>query len=237
MDVGSGCLPQEEDAGPSHGEGKWVRVNRVRVPVEAKADSEPEDAAETSDHRDQETVHQDQLESPGPSPLARIPHRDVTNYSKHKDREIGVEGGDDDGETEGETQGYVDGGSLTPQPVAHEGVVQGREAEEEDAEESKRRGQGDGEQRPPVEASGPFPGLIVRQLVEAEHGPVEAEAGHQHDVGNGVQESGQRRRGVGHDHFSGDVRENLKIFNNGVNQENVTQCFTCAKDAVMRSLS
>ena len=88
-------------------------------------------------------------------------------------------------------------------------VAKGREAEEEDTEEGPGRGQADCNQRPPVILGGPLPGLVVRQLVEAEHGPVEGEAGDQHDVGHGVQEGDQRRRGVSHDHLTRDVGHNL----------------------------
>ena len=50
MNVTRGYLPQVVDARTGHGEGQWVRVDVVDVPVETESHCQPQDAAKTRDH-------------------------------------------------------------------------------------------------------------------------------------------------------------------------------------------
>ena len=121
-----------------------------------------------------------------------------------------MEGGDDDGHSEGEPEGDVDGRTGTQEPVAGEGVVEGREAEEEDAEQGEAGGDEDEGERPPVVPGGSLPRLVVCQLVQSEDGPEECEAGDEDDVRERIQESDVGVRVVGHYHLAGNIVYNLK---------------------------
>ena len=79
-------------------------------------------------------------------------------------------------------RGDVDGRTGTQEPVAGEGVVEGREAEEEDTEQGEAGGDEDEGERPPVVPGGSLPRLVVCQLVQSEDGPEECEAGDEDDV-------------------------------------------------------
>ena len=102
--------------------------------------------------------------------------------------------------------------------LAHQGdnpflALQGEDdenEEEEDTEESDAGGAEDEGERPPVVPGGPLPGLVVRQLVQGEHGPEECEAGHEDDVGQRIQEGDVGVGVVSHNYFTGNVVHYLK---------------------------
>ena len=118
-----------------------------------------------------------------------------------------MEGGHNDGDGEGGGKGEVRGGSRLP--VAQEGICEGREAHEEKPQQREGGTEEDHDERPPVVAGVPLPGLVLRQFVQREDGPEQEEGGEEDHVRQRVQQGEEGVGVVGHGHLCGDVVDDL----------------------------